>query len=368
VDRDLLRAAPYQVGVEMVVQILAHPGHVADHRDPELAQELGRAESGKLQQLRRTVDAAGDDDLASHPRGHMPGRRVIFDPDRAVVLEQNAGGVCVGRDRQVLTAACRPEIGPRGAPAPAVSSGCLVIADTFLPGAVEVIDCRNSRLDRGCHHRVAEWRTHRVRYVQRPADTVKLVGAALLVLRLLEERQYRIPIPAVAAALTPTVVIRRGAAHINHAVDRAGAAQDLAARLVEGAVVELLLGLALEHPVVARVGKGLGIAERDVDPRVAVASARFEQQHAPATGFAEPPGHRTARRSRAGHDEVISVVGRRHYPTPLLLRVTITKPAGSVKGGPGEHGRWPRLPSRLASFRLAGGAGAAGDLRRWRHR
>src|SRR6516164_5869953 len=111
--------------------------------------------------------------------------------------------------------------------------------------------------------------------MQRPTDAVEIVGTALLVLRLLEKRQYRIPIPAFAAALAPAVVIGRCAAHIDHAVDRAGAAQHFAARLIEGAVVELLLGLALEHPVDPRVGKGLGVTERDVDPRVAVASSGF---------------------------------------------------------------------------------------------
>ena len=274
---------------------------------------------GKLQQLRRAVDAAGDDDLAARPRGLMPGRRVVFDPDRAAVLEQDAGGVRVGRDGQVLTAARRAQIGARRAPAPTVGGRRLVIADTFLPGAVEIGVGRDAGLDRGGDHRVAERRAHRVRDVQRPARAVEVVGAALLVLGLLEERQYRIPIPALAAALAPAVVIGRGAAHIDHAVDRAGAAQDLAARLVEGAVVELLLGLALEHPVVARVGEGLGVAERDVDPRVAVAPAGFEQQHALAPGFAEPTGHRAARRSRPGHDEVVGIVRDRHSLFPEML-------------------------------------------------
>ena len=304
VDRDLLRAAEHQVGVEVVVQVLADAGHVADHRDAELAQEIGRAEPGKLQQLRRAVNAAGDDDLAARPCGLRPARRMVFDADRAAALEQDAGGVRIGRDGQVLTAARLAEIGPRRAPAPPVGGRRLVVADTLLPGAVEVGVGRDAGLDRGGDHRVAERRAHRVRDVQRPADAVEIVGAALLVLRLLEERQHRIPVPAFAAALTPVVVIDRSAAHVDHAVDRAGAAEHLAARLVEGAVVELLLGLAFEHPVDPRVGERLRVAERDMDPRVAVAPAGFEQQHAPAPGFAEPPGHGATRRSRAGHDEV----------------------------------------------------------------
>src|SRR6266567_9383953 len=112
------------------------------------------------------------------------------------------------------------------------------------------------------------------------------------------------PIPALAAALAPIVIIRRRAAHIDHAVDRASAAEDLAARLVEGAAVELRLGLALEHPVDPGVGVRLGVAERDMDPGVAVWPAGFEQQHAIFPGFAEPRRDRATRRAGAGDDEV----------------------------------------------------------------
>jgi len=215
--------------------------------------------------------------LAARPRGLAPAGGVVFDPDRAAGLEQDAGGVRVGRDSQVLAAARLAQISPRRAPASAVGGGRLVITDPLLAGAVEVGVGRNAGLDRGGHHRVAERRAHRVRHVQWPADTMEIVGAALLVLRLLEERQHRIPIPALAAALTPIVVIGRRAAHVNHPINRAGAAQHLAARLVQCAVVQLLLGLAFEHPVDARVRERLGVAERDVNPRVIVAPAGFEQ-------------------------------------------------------------------------------------------
>src|SRR5262245_32005986 len=107
---------------------------------------------------------------------------------------------------------------------------------------------------------------------------MKIIGAALLVLGLLEKRQYRIPVPALAAALAPVVIIGRCSAHIDHAVDRTRAAEHFTARLVKGAVVELLFGLGLEHPVDTRVRKSLGVAERDVDPRIAVAPASLEQQ------------------------------------------------------------------------------------------
>src|SRR3984893_4321373 len=102
-------------------------------------------EPGELQQLRRAVNSAGDDDLAPRPCGLRPTRSVIFDPDRAARLEQDAGGVRIGLDGQVLTAARRPQIGPRRAPASAVGGRRLVIPDTLLPGAVEVGGGREAR-------------------------------------------------------------------------------------------------------------------------------------------------------------------------------------------------------------------------------
>src|ERR1051326_6550477 len=76
------------------------------------------------------------------------------------------------------------------------------------------------------------------------------------------------------AALPPEIVIGRVAAHIHHAVDRAGAAQDLAARMVHAAAFELRLGLALEHPIDRRIGKEPRIADRHMDPPSGVVGAR----------------------------------------------------------------------------------------------
>ena len=260
----------------MVVQMLADPVHVAHHRDAEFAATdrparartaAAIAASRRPRRRRRSRPAPGRSCgrpacWYSTPTARPPSNRMRV----ACALVATV---------KFCAAARRAEIGARRAPAPPVAGRRLVIADTLLAGAVEIVVGRDAGLDRGLDHRVAERRAHRVRHVQRPAGAVELVGAALLVLRLLEERQHRIPVPALAAALAPAVVIGRGAAHVDHAVDRAGAAQHLAARLVEGAAVELLLRLALEHPVHLRVGEGLGVAERNVDPRVGVARRRL---------------------------------------------------------------------------------------------
>ncbi len=48
----------------------------------------------------------------------------------------------------------------------------------------------------------------------------------------------------------------------------------------------------------------LRIAERDVNPRIAIPPAGFEQQHAVAPRLRKPGGDGATGRSGAGHDEV----------------------------------------------------------------
>ena len=118
-----------------------------------------------------------------------------------------------------------------------------------------------------------------------PPTAVEFVGTALVVLGLAEIRQHRFPVPALAATLTPLIVVGVIAAHVDHAVDRTGAAENLAARLIHDAVVEVRLRLGIEHPVHPRIDEGLGVAKRNVDPRVGVLAAGLQQQNAMTTGF-----------------------------------------------------------------------------------
>ena len=77
--------------------------------DAHVLQMLRRAQAGQQQQLRRAVGAAGHDDLAACARGAAACRRVVFDADRAVVLDQHARGVGAGAHHQVgrVRAGCR---------------------------------------------------------------------------------------------------------------------------------------------------------------------------------------------------------------------------------------------------------------------
>src|SRR5829696_6067532 len=85
--------------------------------------------------------------------------------------------------------------------------------------------------------------------VERTADTVIGVRTALLLLGALKQRQHiMIPPPGVASRL-PFIVDLAVPTHIDHGVDRAGAAEHLAARPSDAALIELWLRFGTIGPV-----------------------------------------------------------------------------------------------------------------------
>ncbi len=114
---------------------------------------------------------------------------------------------------------------------------------------------------------------------QRAAEAVEGRIAARGVLEALEVRQHLGIAPAVVAECPPAIVVLALAANRNQPIDRAGSAERLPARPVDPAVVHSGLRLGVKAPVDAGIEHRLGIADRDVDPRVRVARTGFEQQH-----------------------------------------------------------------------------------------
>ena len=109
------------------------------------------------------------------------------------------------------------------------------------------------------------------------------------------------------------------AADIDHAVDRRGTAEHLAARPKHAAIAGARIGLGLVAPIDRGVGEGLAKTERNVDPAVAVLAAGLEQEHAHRRILAEPrrdcaPGRAGADDDKIGLNDVIS---SGHLSTPL---------------------------------------------------
>ena len=91
----------------------------------------------------------------------------------------------------------------------------------FLSGSVEIGVARDAGLDRGVDIGAADLPViGRVRYPERPADAMQLVGPAFLILGLLEVGQHVVPCPADVAELAPIVVVAGLAADVDQAVDR----------------------------------------------------------------------------------------------------------------------------------------------------
>src|SRR6185437_8370100 len=111
--------------------------------------------------------------------------------------------------------------------------------------------------------------------------------------------------PAVIAELAPMVEIARVAARIHHAVDRGRAAQHLAARHAELAVIERRVGLALVIPVEFALERGRYESERHLDEELVVAPARFEQQDGDFRIGAQTVGEHAARRPRADNNVIV---------------------------------------------------------------
>ena len=123
----------------MVLQIGADPGDVTHHRDAELLRQGSRPDPRQLQELRRAVDAAADDDLALCPRDMRHAITQKLDPARPAVLDEEARRVSLGADRQVRTTARRAQIGGRRAPAPPAVGGVLEGPGAFLLAVVEIV-------------------------------------------------------------------------------------------------------------------------------------------------------------------------------------------------------------------------------------
>jgi hypothetical protein len=228
-----------------------------------------------------------------------------FDSHRASPLEQQLCRVGAGDDGQVGTSPGRSQIGHGGTDAKPAPRGGLVVAGALLGRAVEVVVARMSRLLRRRDEGVAERMGFGlVRDGQGAALAVEGVGPARLVLGLAEVGQDVVMGPADIAQLAPVVEVLLLTADIDQTVDRAGAAQNLAARLVDPAVVEAGLRRRLEHPVDLGVNEQLSVAERDMDPGIAVLAARFQQQDLVLAVGAQPIGQDAAGRTRADDDVV----------------------------------------------------------------
>ncbi len=312
VGRDRLRAAEDHPQLQVILEVLAHARQRVDDGDAERLQHRGRADPRELQQHRRLHRAGGDDDLAAGGDGDVAPALPVGHARRPAAVRQDPRCLRLGGHGQVRPAARGAQVGDRGRAAEAVARGELVVAGAFLRRTVEVVVARNPDLGPGRDQRLDQLVLRAdVGHPQRAVGAVPLARAAHVVLEPAEVREHVGVRPARVAERGPAVVVVAMAANVDEPVDRARPAQRAAARPVDLATVHPGIGVRLEHPVVDRMEHRLGIPDRHVDPRVAVARARLEEQHRAAGVLGQPVGEHAAGGAAADDDGVPGRVGHR---------------------------------------------------------
>ena len=317
VEGDRLGAAELEVDLDVILQVGADPRQVVHHLDAGGAQHLGRPDARELQQHGRADRAGAQDHLAPGARlGEPAAGGLVGDPHRLAALEQYLVGQCAGDDLEVGPSAGRVEVGLGGRPADAVLDGHVHGAEAFLLPAVVVPSDRVAGLFAGLDEGLVERvQAHVVAGAggERPLAAAVFVAAALPGLGPAEVGQAVAVAPAGRALGLPFVEVAGVAAHVDHAVDRGGAAQHLAARAVQAAAVQIGLRLGLEEPVEALHVHGDGERRGHLHEDVPVAAAGLQQQHPALPVRGQPVGQHAT--GRAGsHDDVVVV---RHDAPPF---------------------------------------------------
>jgi hypothetical protein len=310
IEADGLLRGILDVELEVVLEVPPHARTIRDHGNSLLHQVLAGANSTQHENFRRIDRACGEDHL--RPRAEeLPAREAhacgaaILDLDP---LDETA------YDARLARRHGGAQIGVGRRPAPALPDRALEGAEALLPLAVVVvrhaIARRGARVDKRLEQRVFPLAP---RDVQRPLEPAPrgLARVAVPALHPPEVGQDVGIAPAVGAHLGPGVEVAGMAAHVDHAVDRGGAADHLAARAGHAPPAHVRLGLGAVAPVVAahvhRVGECAG--HPDEGARVAAAMLDHEDG-APRLGQAE--GHGAAGRARADDD----VIGLHHAAPP----------------------------------------------------
>ena len=289
VERDRLGAGLLDVKLQVILQVLADAGAVGDHLDPLPGQMCRGANAGQHQDFGR-IDGGGGDDHLAIGADHL---------DLAAPVDLDAGGAprldhhAPGKTPQKL--AIRPvqrgpQIGVCRRPAGALPDGHLHRAEAFLLLAVVIVGglvpCLRARLDESTEQRVAQ---RPARHVQRaigaPPRRVAAMAAIVPAFHPLVIGQHIGIGPAPRAAVVPVIEIARMAAHVDHAVDRGGAADHLAARAGEAAAPEMRLWVGAEAPIIE--GHVHRVAQRrgHLDEGAGIRPAIFQHQNAVSAAF-----------------------------------------------------------------------------------
>ena len=277
---------------------------------PRCREQRCRADARELQNLRRSDTAGGQDGFSGRLR-ETPAVARMSELDSLGAQGTVAGAhphafdQRVRHHREIRTRQRRPQKGLCRVPPHAALLVHLEERAAGIVSSIEFANFRNAAFLGRITPRFENLPSKaRIFDAQLAADAVHVVGAVLIVLDLLEQRQHVVPRPSRVAERRPVVVILFLAAHVDHRVDGGAAAENLAARVVDRSACKVLVRLRLVAPVGAWIGDRVEIADRDVDPEPVVLPAGLEEQHLRGGICRQPVGQHAAGASGANDDVV----------------------------------------------------------------
>ena len=139
VERHRLTARHLEVELEVVVQVLTHPGQRMLYGDAVGLKLRRRTDAREFQELRRVDRPAADDDLT--PRVRRVGRTAprVLHARRPSAFQQDPGGERTAADGEVGPRSRRMQIGDRRTAALPAAHGHVETAEAFLLVTVDVI-------------------------------------------------------------------------------------------------------------------------------------------------------------------------------------------------------------------------------------
>jgi hypothetical protein len=192
----------------------------------------------------------------------------------------------------------------------------LVAADAERRGSVEVRVARQPELDTRFHPgRRRRIVAAKIGDIELAETTMILALAAPITLVAPEIGQHVAIAPAHGAQTLPVVETLILAANEDQAIDRRRAAQHAAARPDDGAAARDLARFGGEQAGEPLVVDGSVIANRKLEPEVAVGSSRLQQQDAAGRIGGQPVRDHATGRTRADDNVIITLDGHANSRT-----------------------------------------------------
>ena len=276
----------------------------------------------QLQQLGRIDRAAAKNHLrvGVNPMGDAVLR--VLECARTPALEHDAGRQGMRAYFEIRPVHGRAEVGVGGAATPTVSHRHVHPAETFLLEAVDVRGLRIAGL--GCRRQPGGMQgiaKATIARLQLAVAAAVFIAAFLASFGAPEIRQHIAVRPTRCALAGPALEILRITADVHQAVDRRRSAQDLAARGMHAAPIQMRFRLRVIEPVVFRHVHRNRQGRRHLNEDGPVGAAVFQQQHPARTIRSEAIRKHAPGRTRA-HDHKIEILVYQVMVLTYALRAT----------------------------------------------